>query len=321
MGTPPAITQGPAAGQFLRFGQLVISKGSQGLDVSNLRFRFEVRASDADSPNTATIRVYNPNPSTAKTIINEFDTVTLTAGYVNGNKGNIFTGNVKQYRRGKERNVDNFLDIMAGDGDLGYNFGVVNQSIPAGFPSDKELSTYASAMNLPVDKNAAGILETGGILPNPRGKVAWGLARSYMRNLANDAGARWSIQDGIVTLIPNTGYLPGDAVVLSTDSGLIGAPEQTEQGIMIRCYLNPLIKIGRLVQINNHDINQTTVKAQMFPHWSSQFYPATTSDDGIYRVLVAEHVGDTRGNDWLTELTCLVVDQGSKPKTSVQGNR
>jgi hypothetical protein len=304
----------------MRFGQLVVSKGSQGLDISHLRFRFEVKASDVETPNTMMVRVYNLKEETVNTIIQEFDTVTLTAGYVNGNKGNIFQGDIKQFRHGRERNVDSYLDIMAGDGDQAYNFGIVNTTMPAGTLGAQELSTYAARMNLPVAQTAEGFLQTGGILPRPRGKVAWGMARAYLRDLAHDAGARWSIQDGVVTLIPNTGYLPGQAVAINTASGMIGTPEQTDQGITVRCYLNPLIKVGRLVKINNRDINQAVVKSQFFPSYTSQYYPATTSDDGLYRVLVAEHTGDSRGNDWFTELTCLVVDPTSPVQTSVQGN-
>ncbi len=82
MGT---VTQGPATGQWLRYGQLIVSKSTRtntttslgitsqgevngvptfstgvaetqnnsiGIDLSQLRFRFEVRATDVETPNT-----------------------------------------------------------------------------------------------------------------------------------------------------------------------------------------------------------------------------------------------------------------------------
>ena len=102
-----------------------------------------------------------------------------------------------------------------------------------------------------------------------------------MGQLADRVNARWSIQNGVVTLVPVTGYLPGQAVQINSASGMIGTPEQTEGGIMIRCYLNPLIKIGRLVQINNADINRNTLNNQMFPSYTSLYYPATVTNDGF----------------------------------------
>jgi hypothetical protein len=342
--------QGPAQGQFLRFGSLVISKSapatpttqslgatslgqvdgittfstgvaetpnnSLAIDLSQLRFRFEVRASDVETPNTMVVRVYNAAQQTVNSITAEFDTVTLTAGYQNGNQGTIFQGEIKQTFEGRERNVDRYLDIMAADGDTAYTQGVVNQSFPAGATSGQELAAYAASVNLPVASTAQDVLTVGGIIPEPRGKIAFGMFRLAMGDLAHRANARWSIQNGVITLIPNTGYLPGQAIQINSATGMIGTPEQTEGGIIIRCYLNPLIRIGQLVQINQGDINRNTLNKQMFPSYTSQFYPATVTHDGIYRVMVAEHVGDTRGNSWYTELTCLDADLSAKSPIS-----
>jgi hypothetical protein len=309
------MTVNAQAGQFLRFSQLVVSKGGQGLDLSNLRFRFEVRAADTETPNTATVRVFNLAQQTVNSVIQEFDTVTLTAGYQNGNQGIIFQGDIKQFRKGKEKNVDSYLDILAGDGDRAYNNAVINQTFPAGLDAQQTLATIAAQAGLPVSQATQDLQLTGGILP--RGKVAFGMARTYFRKLANANNCRWSIQNGVVTLIANTGYLPGQAVQINSASGMIGTPEQTDNGITIRCYLNPLIQIGQRVHINNASINQTVLKSHFFPSYTSQYYPATVTNDGFYRVLVAEHVGDLRSNDWYTELTCLSVDSSSPPANSV----
>lgn len=305
-------------GQFLRYGQLVVSKGAQGLDLSKLRFRFEVRAADNETPNTLVVRVYNVSDATRNSIIAEFDTVTLTAGLVNGPQGNIFQGDIKQFRFGRERNVDSYLEIRAGDGDKAYNQTLVNKTFPAGTTDAQTLSALAAEMGLPVAKTAEGYLTTGGILP--RGKTLFGMARLHMRDLAQKNKCRWSIQNGVVTLVPNTGYLPGQAVEINSATGMIGTPEQTDNGIMVRCLLNPLIKIGQAVKINNADINQASLRSNFgFPSYTSQYYPATVANDGLYRVLVAEHVGDTRGTggDWYTELTCLDIDQSSASNNAV----
>lgn len=59
--------------------------------------------------------------------------------------------------------------------------------------------------------------------------------------------------------MPLTGILPGHAVVLNSQSGLVNAPEQTNDGIKFRCLLNPQLVIGGMVQINERDI----VKAKL----------------------------------------------------------
>jgi hypothetical protein len=305
----------------LRYAQLTVTGGVGGLDISEQRFRFEVRASDSETPNSLVCRVYNLSRDTEKEIIKEFDQVTLTCGYQNGNKALIFQGTIKQFRRGKERNVDSYLDILAADGDVAYNFGTVNKTIPAGATRLQELGVYADQMDLPISQSTVKLLSgdnqllSGGVNVNISSKLAFGMGRDYVRLLAEESDCRWSVQNGKLIFIPNSGYLPGDIVDINSATGMLGTPESTDAGIKVRCYLNPLITIGRLIHLNNADINQTIFpssnKSQLGVGYNDQCLPATTSDDGYYRVLVAEHVGDTRGNDWYTELTCLVVDISS----------
>ena len=303
---------------WLRTATLVVSDGSVGIDLSNLRMRFEVRASDVETPNTLNCRVYNPSQTTVNDVVANATNVTLSAGYVEGNQGIIFEGQVKQFRFGRERNVDNYLDILAADGDQAYNNSVINQAFPAGTDDTQQLSAIGAAMNIPPAATNDGFLTTGGILP--RGKTLFGMARVYARNIAQRNNCRWSIQNGVLTIIPVTGYLPGEAVAMNSASGMLGTPEQTDNGITVRCYLNPLVKIGQAVQINNRDINQTLVKQQFFPTYTSQYYPATVTNDGLYRVLVVEHEGDTRGNSWETTITCLSIDPSSAANNSVLPN-
>lgn len=311
---------GPTNGQFLRKAQLVLSKGTAGIDVSQLRFVFRINANDCETPNNATIRVYNLREHTRQQIIAEYDTVTLQAGYQYGNYGIIFQGDVKQYMWGRERNVDHYLDICAADGDAAYNFGIVNKSFAPGSSYSDHLSAIADSMGVQVDPNSADYLAKFGGVVQPTGKVMFGMARLYMRTLAKANNCRWSIQNGVLTLIPITGYLPGQAVAINSATGMIGSPEQTNNGIKITCYLNPLIKVGQAVKINNADLSQVAFQQQYGPGYKQQFYYATKSNDGVYRVLVAEHQGDTRGNDWFTELTCLDIDPSSPANSSVMSN-
>lgn len=311
--------------QFGRVYSLILANhSSQAIDLSSLRFTFQITANDVETPNTAIIKVYNLSDNTASQAIKEFDTVVLQAGYQNGNIGVIFKGTIKQFWRGRERNVDSFLEIDAVDGDLGYNFGVVNTS-EAGATPEQQLNTYAQAMGLPVDKNAAAALSgNGGVVLNPRGKAAFGLARLYMRRLMTTYNCRWSIQNGVVTVIPNDGFLPGEATVINSKTGMIGVPTVTDDGIHVQVLLNPSIQVGRAVRLNNRDITNVSAVHSIasnivtsFPSFTSppQAF-AKTSEDGIYRVLVVEHEGDTRGQAWYSHLTCLSLD----PSTSKPNN-
>ena len=273
--------------QYLRKCSLLVAGMDQGLDLSGLRIRFSVKRSDAQTPNAAEIRVYNLAPNTAQQIRDEFTRVILQAGYEE-NFGVIFDGDIKQVKFGREGGTDTYVDIAAGDGDAAYNFAVVNTTLAAGARQSDQIRAALAPM---AERGVtAGYIDTSDDRALPRGKAMFGMSRDYLRRSADTTATTWSIQDRKVQFVKRTGLLPGQAVALSSATGLVGVPEVTNDGVYIRSLLNPLLVIGGQVQVSG-----------------------STDADGIYRILVVEHTGDTHGNEWYSTITGLLVDP-SAPK-------
>jgi len=297
----------------------VTDNNGNGLDLSNLRVTFKVEQSDIETPNLLIVTIYNLSDDTSNRIGGEFTNVNLQAGYEGGSYGQIFMGNIKWIERGKEKNTDKYLRIWAGDGDQAYNFTVCNQALAAG-TSAKEVMDYLKGKFAEngVGK-AADFDHFVGVIPPQalsRGKVMFGLAREHMRDWSTKNGFRWSTQNGNLVLVPITGYRPGTAVVLSSTTGLIGTPKADQGGVTARCLLNPNIVIGGLIQLNHDDINTLTT-SQLGLKYASTSISAATTWAGLYRVMVAEHEGDTRGQPWYTDITALAVDPTANPANSV----
>ncbi len=203
--------------QYLRQISLKIGDAKDALDLSDLRIRFAVRRGDLKTPNSADIRIYNLSENTTQRIQKEFTRVVLQAGYA-GNFGVIFDGTIKQARRGRESQTDTYLDVTAADGDSAYNFAVMNVTLAAGSTANDHLQQALQSMA------SRGI--TIGEMPElsgaklPRGKVFYGLTRDFLDTLGKTQDVSWSIQDGQLTLIPNTAYLPGEAVVVTSATGI-----------------------------------------------------------------------------------------------------
>ncbi len=304
--------------QWLRKIGLIVSSGSSGLDLSELRIVFHVFQWDVNSaPNYATIRVYNLSDATAKSVQKEFQRVTLQAGYEGGSFGMIFDGTLKMARRGRESPTDTYLDILAADADVGRNFAIINKTLAAGATAADQLKAATDAMGLPLGYSPD--LPVGALA---RGKVLFGMARGRMTDVTNTAGATWSVQNGQVVVIPLTGYRPDEAVVLNSNTGMIGLPEQTEDGIHVKTLINPRVKIGTLVQINNASIQREFLGGDnLFLQGRLENLPGLLpkiTDDGFYRVYVAEHHGDSRGSTWYSDLTCLAIDSSAAPAQAVQ---
>jgi hypothetical protein len=305
----------PVGAQFGRKANLLLlSKSGKGLDLSNMHFKFDVKYADFETPNIAVIRVYNLSNTTQQQALKEFDFVTLQAGYAS-QFGIIFSGSIKQFYRGRESNTDSFLEIRAADADPAYNFGFVNVSVAAGSTAVQRAQTIAGeSTDLQLDANSVqNLVQSGGILP--RGKVMFGLSRVHYRNLAASNNMRWSIQNGLVKFIPLNSYNPDQQIILvNSSTGMTGIPEATDNGITVQTLLNPLIKIGSKIRLNNKDVTATILKEQFYPfpsYTSGITRVANSQVDGDYCVLVADHIGDTRGQDWHTNIVCLAIDKSS----------
>lgn len=306
--------------QFGRKAELFIGQGGNGIVISDLHFMFEIRQSETPRPNNAIVRVYNLSRETAERIkSSEFTRMAINAGYEDGNYGLIFLGTIVQVFTGLERNVDSFVEIFAADGDEFANFATVNTTLAKGATPqqiNKEIFERATIEGRSVgdlfpyaidSKNYIGGVNPAGL---QRAKVMFGMARNYADDWARLHGARWSVQNGEIVIYPVDGYRPGEAVVLSPATGLIGVPEATADGVHVRCLLNPKIRIGCLVQIARDDISALTVKNIPLGRLTTGSIPtaAITTAEGFYRVMVAEFTGDTRGQAWYCEMVLIAVD-------------
>jgi hypothetical protein len=286
------------------------------IDLSSTHFRFRTVQQDVESPNNCSIRVYNLSNATVEAITKtEYSRVVLQAGYEGSGTGKIFEGTIKWFKVGRESATDKYLDILAADGDLAYNFAVVNQTLAAGSTPKQRVDAVISEMAKKGAVSGEVMDMTGGVLP--RGKVLFGMARALLRQEVEAQGATWHIEGGRVHVTPLTGYRAGEAVVLSALTGLVGLPEQTNEGLLAKCLLNPRIVVGGLVKIDNKTINQMlqqnpNAAPVAFNSYTGLQLLATVAADGLYRVFVAEHEGDTRGAQWHTHLTCLAVNPSTK---------
>lgn len=324
---PPFV---PVSGDF----QIVLpgintTTPSDGIDLSEMHITFRVLAPDSSTPKNAIIRVFNlsdgapdqagrPTKNTVAALKNQYGRVVLQAGYENGPFGVIFDGTIKQVRNGRLNATDTFCDIYAGDGDIALSNAVVAASIAAGKNNPQGragvIGQALSAYGVTLDPTQ--LSATGGIIP--RGKVLFGMARDLMRSLANDQQVSWHVENGKVIIVPLTSYLPGEAIVLTSRSGMIEIPDITEDGIHVKALLNPKIRVGGLLKIDNASINTVTVREQGFPNFASVNFFANESADGTYKTLVIEHEGDTRGEPWWTNMTCLSVDLSAPTALSVK---
>lgn len=307
--------------QYLRqFSCILAAASGPGLEFADFKVEFVVRRTDLQTPNSCDVRIYNLSRATLNKIQNEFSQIQLKAGY-EGTFDLVFNGTIKQRRQGRLDQIDTYIDITAADGDEAYNFAPLSVSMAAAQTNPASLAAvlFQQLKALAAVKSEqtieSGFQLTQGYAPKwpsnalPRGRVFYGQTRDELRDFAAANGVQWSIQDGALTFVPYKSYIPGTVPVIGPGTGLIGVPEQQQDGIHFRTLLNPLIKIGQLVKLDatvnlfRFDLSYLSQTDNLALRQSIKL-----NGDGMYYVLNVTHSGDTRGTEWYTDAICLAVD-------------
>lgn len=287
-----------------KYRVIVSDVNGVGIDVSELRCTFQIEKSISETPNYAEIVLYNLSAQTENSIIKEGAKVILEAGYQNPQYGLIFSGDIVQPLRGKEDNTTYTLTLISQDGDLFYNKGIINASFRAGQTTRNILENMT--------KQCSNALELGQISDNlsqtalPRGKALFGLTRDYFRQMAKSEQAAFYINNNKIDFVKAMDLPTNEVIKLNGKSGLIGMPEQTEEGIQATCLLNPLLDLNKMVSIDLRSIQRQKV--------DKENGIKNIEGSGIFKIIKLTHKGDTRGDEWYTEFTA-VAQSGAIPIT------
>lgn len=253
------------------------------LRVDGLRIGFAVEKKDTREANKATITITNLSAETRARFEAKGLRVVLEAGYVGG-VGAVFIGT--SYRTTHKRSgADMVTTIEAADGGKEIAGQKGSWSFAAGARCDIVVRTVAAGLGLP--------LSTGSViaptLPSFRNGWAFvGGAADALDAVTKACGLAWSVQDGQLQILKSTDPRDGQAaVVLSSETGMIGSPERVDvkddktgvasSRVSVRCLINPRIRPSRMVQVRSVDV------------------PALS---GNYVVKTQKITGDTFADDW-----------------------
>jgi hypothetical protein len=294
---------------------------TNGWEPEALRITFEVLQSTLPSPWWfADISIYNLNLATIQNTLLNATWVTLKAGFQTGQNlfSKIWDGPILQVLYDRENVVDQRVVLHCVANPLAEDSLVAFAVGP--FASQEQLvARMAQQVNLPAMSTGNGTLgqQASSIMSAktyPRGNTVFGKAGGLMGQIARGNNLQ-SWRDGyklyisemtnpdtqadLVYAPPYSPNSPTNTPVNGVTQSIIGTPRQTPFGVIFSVLLDPrlIVKLPPLVvQLQNTLIQQLSVLP-------GQTVATPLTQNLTFFVAQVRHSGDSRGNDWHTEVT------------------
>jgi hypothetical protein len=275
----------------------------QELEITGLDVRFRVQRALRDEPDTLELTIYNLN-NRHRSELQAFGAglpVRLEAGYrpkqltvgaaaaldaigVASSLPLIFGGDLREVSSARE-GPDWVTTLTAGDGDTAQKKRV-NKGFGPGTPLRFAIEQVASELGLglgQLPKEIANAALWDGGRQFPGGIVLSGNGFRQLTRLLTAAGYTWTVQDGEIVVV-RAGASFGTAVLLTSETGLVGSPVPANDGrISAQCLLQPDLVPGRQVEFGARHVK------------------------GHYLVETAAYVGETAGQDWYVQFEASAI--------------
>lgn len=256
------------------------------IGLADLDCDFKAKRTVRHTPNTCELTVYNLNPDNRQQLTqHKHSYVRIEAGYEDGTSL-IFSGDVRKCEHTHD-GVEWVTKIQAGDGERKFQTARIARSYGPDAGVATVIQAVAQAMGVGIGNaieslNSAQLTRVGQAFPS--GVVLHGKAERELQHLVRSVGMEWSIQDGVLQVLPRGAARAVELVVLSPSTGLLGVPTAGKKGIV-------------------------KAKALMIPGMvpgHKVLFRDTSGATGVFRIEEAEYTGTTRGQDWSIDLTCKV---------------
>jgi hypothetical protein len=138
--------------------------------------------------------------------------------------------------------------------DIVFNIDAETGSYPALIASPQETARGQASAAALIEKYAKQIgygFKNEGVSASVKNAVLNGSPMEKIKAVAGQVGCEIIIDDGEIVIMPAGGARSGNAVLMTRETGMIGYPTFTSDGISLKCVYNPEIKIGGLLRVES----------------------------------------------------------------------
>lgn len=282
-------------------------KGKQGLKITGTITKYF-----AVQPPQATIDIYNLSNVEAGNImsmrfakvgeqyVEQPLCIKVEAGYSKGYFGEIFNGQILKPNMMRPDANNRVLRLTCIDGAEFYSASSgLTQTFNDG------MNFYAIAQQIKENSNIDYSIELSPALQNTKvdgSFVGENTLSDTYQSIAEETGMIFSFKDGKAKLQSWSEMINSvqKSYELSSETGLIGIPALSTDGIAVQSVLNPNLDVLGLIKLNNAEIS-----IQQPDFLTNRTLGAWLASDGLYRIIELTHNFDTTTGTFSTTCRCL----------------
>jgi len=276
----------------------VVIEGAKVITIENSKIQFEIIKSKNAKENTAKVEIYNLAPATRKLITEQDALVRIFAGYAQ-NKGliEIGQGDISKVKHNRDK-TEVVTEIYIAEGLR----KIRDNPISISFSSKSKLKLANVLDNLRTKSNnqfVFRLIDVDESKTIDNGYSDLGSLDQILNNLAIQFRFGWSVQNGIITIKGTKKSLANEIMLLTPKNGLILHPESVKH-------------VSRRLEkssITRQEKKVNSIQALLQPHLQVNDIIAIASGDlnGKYEIQKITHKGDTRGNDWYSDMEVIAM--------------
>lgn len=248
---------------------------------------FKITKTNTTEPDVLELEIYNLSERNRARLQNKLLDIEVSAGYID-NIESIFKGKTKTIKSYK-KDTDWITKIVSEDGGQALQSNRINLSIKKGTSLVDVFKAIATKIGVSVKETINKIKKEkiswrDGISEFLQGGVLQGDIKKILSDYFGSAGYDWVIQDEQLKIFKRGAVDDKTKIILSAETGLVGSPiVGDDKKVNVVSLLQPKLRPYKIVELQTNSIN------------------------GLCKVVKVNHVGDTHGNNWYSELELILV--------------
>ena len=232
-------------------GKGSFSEGGNTKTIEGLACEASIQKPGLPEKNSATVKIWGLKYEDMaeltmlafKPLESQHNLIAVKAGEQGGSLALVFQGEVTSAYADFNAAPDVCMEFEADSGSYPQQIAAPVATVKGEAKADQLFAQYA--------KEAGYTYRNEGVTGSVQNAWFPGSPVDKMAKLARDIGCELLIDDGEVIVLPAGQARKGNAVLLAKDTGLIGYPTFTQDGISCRCLFNPDLVYGGLIKVES----------------------------------------------------------------------